>query len=671
VFTAAQYGIANFNPSTSPAVWGTVNVQRNDAATAQVPVDLVNGVTYRVYVRAAKLFNGQNWPSDWVPSGSFTMSYEPIPAPTLTVTADNTVPHVRNQIVADTKLNVLTGDDASFETGLGTWVNASNTTLVASATQFLKGAQSMRMTAAAGADMLASTGFYQCTPGRAYTFLGNFRAAVTARSCRLEAIWYDGAGVQVGSTSVGGNVTDSTSNFTTQATLTATAPASALQFKLFARVVAAAAAEQHYGDAFSASTSSSTTWFAGGVSTVDQQFIEYTDLVESYGPIVNLLPPQLALGGERYTTTDGFFTRSNKDLARFVRDQQFTGEGSIRWDSALAAASAFLDVGVSVSVFDPTYMLPAVPGTQYTLSYYLMTGSGSHSLRLQLKSIDQTGTVLGSFSTGASVAVGTTWTRLTVTHTAQTGAVGMRALVENVNGDLIDVYLDAGQLEEGPTASAWHEGQGVAAAWQPVRGALTALSADQRSQLAVCWDREAPPGVIRLYRATSIAAYTSGTNGASPASTWVASKLALLDGGTSAVLKDPANPAHDLRIRVQSISEQIGEDSTEVHPIRPPAVQAFGQRPVITSDWISGVGGSLSIQVTDDHEWHHLLQLLETKGTLLLQFPEGGQRYVRLTGDRSWSRAPIGSDPRMTRPSRYMRSLSVSFVEVARPPVLA
>jgi hypothetical protein len=177
--------------------------------------------------------------------------------------------------------------------------------------------------------------------------------------------------------------------------------------------------------------------------------------------------------------------------------------------------------------------------------------------------------------------------------------------------------------------------------------------------------------VIRLYRAATIVSYASGTNGTSPTSTWVPAKLALLDGGTSAVLKDPQNPAHDIAIRSDSLAEVISEDQDQQHPVRPAAVQGFGQRPVITSDWISGVGGSITVTVTDDLEWYRLLQLLETKSALLMQFPEGGQRYVRLSGDRSWTRTPVIADPRMTRPSRYLRVVNLTFVEVDRPPVLA
>jgi hypothetical protein len=671
VFSAAQYGAAGFSADTSASTVDS-GVVLTDAVTYTISKDLVNAVTYQAYWRSAQDFNGQKWWSAWAVSAPFTMAFEPVPQPSLTVVSDNTVPRVRNKLTVDTKLNLLTSDDASFEAGIGSWTGTSNATVVPSATLAAKGAQSMRMTATANADMTATTGFYPCAPNQSYTFLSQFRTAVTARSVRAEVLWFDGAGVQIGATVAGGNVTDSSANFLTQATLTATSPTNAVTMKQQARVLVPAAAEVHYNDANSYSTSSSTTWFAGGASQFDYELVEYTDLTPQHSVVVNRLQPQLALGGETSNNTAGFFTRSNKDVLTFDRSQAFTGEGAIRWDSGQAAGSAILDIGTGLALFDPTYTPCCVPGTQDTISYYVMAATGTHSLRLICTSIDQTGAVVGSATTGATNATITTaWQRLTVMHTAQTGAVGYRISLENTAGDLTPFYIDAGQLEEGAAATVWHEGQGVAPIWQPVRGALTANVADQRTGIAVCYDREAAPGVIRLYRAATIVAYPSGTNGTSPTSTWVPAKLGLLDGGTSMVLKDPQNPAHDIAVRADGLSEVISEDQDSQHPIRPPAVQGFGQRPVITSDWISGVGGSLTLNVTDDLEWYRLLQLLETKSALLLQWAEGGQRYVRLTGDRSWPRIGILPDGRMTRPSRYLRTVNLTFTEVDRPPVLA
>jgi hypothetical protein len=91
---------------------------------------------------------------------------------------------------------------------------------------------------------------------------------------------------------------------------------------------------------------------------------------------------------------------------------------------------------------------------------------------------------------------------------------------------------------------------------------------------------------------------------------------------------------------------------------------------VFSSDWISGLNGSMTIEIDGDKAWYLIKQLLWTKATLLLQFPEGGQRYIRLTsrgGPRirkaTCVATPSGID--------WHRVVSVDFKEVARARVLA
>ncbi len=674
-FTAAQYGAAGFDPATSPNSWSSGEVL-NDAQNTTVTTDLINGVTYKLYVKVAKDFNGARWYSDWVPSAAFTMGFEPLPTPTLTVTPDPVVPHLRNQIVVDSKMNLLTANDASFETGLGSWAAVANCAIVTSATQALKGAQSMRMTATAGAtDMTASTpggAFgYPIGPNRSYTILEHFRAGTTGRQCRVEAAQYDGAGVQIGGTLTGSNITDTNAGFT-QAILTFTSAVNAAYLLIQTRVLIPGAGEQHYADAFSLSTSSSTTWFTGGVSQIDSQLVEFADLSPQHSVVANLLNSQLASGGELQNNADGFFTRSSKDLLTFDRSLRVDGEGCLRWDVGNNTGS-FLDLGNANGTFDPfmTYMPPCVPGTQYTFSLYVQAGTGTHSLRAVLNSIDGTGAIVGSSTNGSTNAtIAQAWQRLTVTHTAQTGAVGLRPSLENINGDLVPYFLDSLQLEEGATASTWHQGQGQVPAWQPVRGAKTALMADVRTNLAVCFDREAPPGVIRLYRATNTVAYADGTTGVGPVSTMVPTKLPIPTD--TYILKDPEQPAHDLVITIRAGNLQIVEDTTTYHPVRPNAIgpEGFGQRPVVASDWIGGQDGQMELQVWDEDDWYRLQQLLQSKRALLLQLAEGGQRYIRFT-DRSWPMERIGPVADAAIPSRYLRVVAASFAHVARPAVLS
>src|SRR5215207_32255 len=106
VFTAAQYSATGFNPDTSLATWDSKD--RTGASTSLgVEADLVNGGTYRAYVKAAQDFNGARWYSPWATSTTFTVSLTPPPAPQLAVTSDPTVPNLRNLLQFTATLNAL------------------------------------------------------------------------------------------------------------------------------------------------------------------------------------------------------------------------------------------------------------------------------------------------------------------------------------------------------------------------------------------------------------------------------------------------------------------------------------------------------------------------------------------------------------------------------------
>ncbi|MEP7114760.1 MAG: hypothetical protein ABI862_15945 [Ilumatobacteraceae bacterium] len=87
VFSAAQYGIAGFNPATSPAIYDSGIV--TSTATSAVVGPLPNSTTYRAYVRTAQSINGvaAHW-ADYAFTG-FSIAATTPEVATVSATADD------------------------------------------------------------------------------------------------------------------------------------------------------------------------------------------------------------------------------------------------------------------------------------------------------------------------------------------------------------------------------------------------------------------------------------------------------------------------------------------------------------------------------------------------------------------------------------------------------
>lgn len=84
IFSAAQYGAGGFDPETSAATWDS-GERFTAALSCPIPIDLVNGTTYRAYVKSADAGSGGRYGA-WA-NYTFTIAVAAPPAPTLVVTA--------------------------------------------------------------------------------------------------------------------------------------------------------------------------------------------------------------------------------------------------------------------------------------------------------------------------------------------------------------------------------------------------------------------------------------------------------------------------------------------------------------------------------------------------------------------------------------------------------
>lgn len=117
-FSAAQYGAGGFDPATSAPVWDSGDTVDPNSRSGQVGLDLVNGTTYKVYVRARQPdVSGQASYSAWTASNTVTISITTPAQPGLTATADNpnarvVLAYTKNNAEAGTVLSIQYSDDA-------------------------------------------------------------------------------------------------------------------------------------------------------------------------------------------------------------------------------------------------------------------------------------------------------------------------------------------------------------------------------------------------------------------------------------------------------------------------------------------------------------------------------------------------------------------------------
>jgi hypothetical protein len=152
-----------------------------------------------------------------------------------------------------TKINLATG----FDTFVGT-----NCTLTQSATKALDGAYSLQSSATTTGGISAATGYYAVLPNTAYSALVSSIAAATSRTTSVSIHWYTSAHVSI-STSAGSGVANNTSTWT-QATVSATSPATAAFATIVVATTASAGSELQYWDDVGLFLGTVSTWTAGG-----------------------------------------------------------------------------------------------------------------------------------------------------------------------------------------------------------------------------------------------------------------------------------------------------------------------------------------------------------------------------------------------------------------------
>jgi hypothetical protein len=665
IFDAATIAAGNFNADTSKATWDSLQQYGNDGQTT-VPIALLNSVSYTAYVNVAQAWpgpEGQYWWSGWSASSPFTITFTPPPTPVIQSAAVLTdFNQYRAVLQIQAPDNLLSADNSSFEGGLGNWTALTNCTITQSATFAADGTQSMRMSSTAGGDMVAKMAIDvnkqpQVQGGQAYTIVAQFRAGASARTVNVGVAWLDNAGVQIGATLFGGNVTDATANFNTQAQLVSTvAPAGAYQAELRTKVQATGAgAELHYVDKVQIIVGSSTTWISGSYTNDQGDLIlergEY--IIDDRGPADNWFHPQVATCGTMFRTHEYGFSgnpASSSDtlnwrwLNKAIPSEGDTPDGMLDFYPGTTSVP-YLRFGEWAIAASTAFMVPVVQGQVHGFWVWGWTDTGTVNVTPTIDWRDITGTIVSSTS-GSLIAMTTTPQRFFVSGTPPgtafygTGAIvgpvtavaGSHWLFTRAGFGLGTIPVDGKQPRGVPTGLL-ATGQPAGIVWTNVRWRDDGESMGSQvktnfppgrysAQQEIFADYEYPPARPVIYRAS----ITQSTTGNTVKSNYA---YVVVYGAppTQSLLRSTTNPLLQVAInRRKEASFQFPDDQTTFHPLGADAA------PILVRDWYSGEDAqSIVVVVSNPAQSQRLRSVIRAADVLEIQWAQGGRTYMLIT----------------------------------------
>jgi hypothetical protein len=660
IFDSNMTGSAGFDPATAVPTWDS-GIQSGNASNVDVATPLLNGGNYTAYVRVAQDWPGPQgnlWWSAWA-TQTFTITFIPPYAPIILssqVLADNN--QYRAQLNVLVPVNLITVDNATFDSSVGQWVALANCAVVRDTTQHADGVASLKMTSTAGGDMTAQCGLdFLLNPhvdgGQTYTLVAQFRTAVSARSCAVGVQWMDSASANLGAIVYGGNVTDSAANFNAQASLTAVAPTGARFAKITVKVVGTGAgAEVHWVDKVDMHAGSTVGWMPGGYRNDQGDLLlergEY--LVDTRGPADNWFHPQVASAGSLVRNAGyGFFIDSTTGflawrwLDKTIPAPGNTPPGMLDWSPGITALPVLL-FGYWF-YYGTAFMAPALAGQVHVFSVWAWVSTGTQVITPRIDWRDSAGGLI-SFTAGANVTLTTTPQQVVVTGTAPGGTLLATGEIVNVNNDVDrHFYFTRAGFGLGSTPVDGRQAMGAAAGitpgvlptsvgWAPIRfaddgenmGAQAFLPGFApgytRGQVESFADYEYVPGRPTLYRASI--AYTA--NGVSIRSPYSAQVMVYAAPPPVTLLRSCVNPLLQVAVnRRKDMTLTRADDAAVFHPLGADAA------PIRVRDWASGDDGTLTVITSTDAQHARLHDVVTCGDVMQIQWAQGGRTYCTIT----------------------------------------
>lgn len=277
IFDLAGYSPPAFDPATSVPVWDSGESAGVQARSVRVDAALVNGGTYRAYLRVSD--SGGTY-SGWV-YGEFTLLLTPPSAPYLEALVEDSYASGlrRVRLVLQGTANLLSVSQAFSHVDAVDWENDANAAVGSSTSGAVLGDRAMAMTALAAGDVAVRSGpgvvpvgidpppvprDFPVAAGQLCTALASFTATATPRLCRLRLRFYRPDDSLVAS--VVGDAVAALTTVPTQVSVRALPPLGADRVRLVLEVLGCNAGEGAYVDAIDLHPGVSTAYSPGGLA---------------------------------------------------------------------------------------------------------------------------------------------------------------------------------------------------------------------------------------------------------------------------------------------------------------------------------------------------------------------------------------------------------------------
>lgn len=343
------------------------------------------------------------------------------------------------------------------------------------------------------------------------------------------------------------------------------------------------------------------------------------------GALDNWVPAQINTGGTTTRSGLGFKKDAGSDLLAWEPIGLATVPGvggAIHWLVRTATTGQFIAGGSSTDPdADVDYRFAVAPGLSHTGRVTAWCGSGTFATHVAIDWIKANETVTQTIQT---ITVTTTPAVYTVTGTAPADAVSARLVMRN-NSSVASADVWATRYEFGLAPTAGAPGVGDELTWSTVRQLTsTDIAAMTSSQTFVVQDNEIPPARPVLYRATTIATLATGETVASAPSPAVA---AYLPSPARSLLLDPYQPEQVVMAAVDVGDRRSqSKDNTVIHPA------GRDRDPIVVTAWRGGLDPGYQLAAMSDADLARMLAILDEATVALIQWPEGGQDYLLVTG---------------------------------------